>query len=87
MTIFWIDPRDNSIIKATGDDGVPPSADAIAVKVPPAPAPESGKQKWDGKQWSPPPPPPVLSLNAEELYNMLEAKGVLAEVDRPRPKR
>ena len=32
------------------------------------------------------PPAPVAELSAEELYDMLEAKGTLSASDRPRPK-
>lgn len=35
---------------------------------------------------SPPPLPQPSPLNAEELYAMLKAKGILLDSDRPRPK-
>jgi len=84
MTKFWVDNQGRIKI-ATSDDGVGPPG-TTAVLVPPAPAPESGEQKWDGAAWSPLPPRPPVSLDAEELYDMLVAKGVVGPADRPRPK-
>ena len=46
----------------------------------------SGQQIWNGAGWDAPPAPRVKPLQTEELYDMLESKGVLTDLDRPRPK-
>ena len=90
MTIFWVDPTAGSIIQATSDDGEAPRADAVAVKVPPAPAPESGKQKWNGAKWSPPPLAPpdpddeldtALAEVQARLANVSTVAGLKATLD------
>ncbi len=48
-------------------------------------------QDWLGKGGTPDPADPlpepgIAPLSAEELYDMLETKGVLVPGDRPRPK-
>jgi len=48
--------------------------------------PEDARQTWDGAKWSPAPAGDPAPLEAEELYDMLVAKGVVAPADRPRPK-
>ena len=48
--------------------------------------PADARQVWDGVAWSPAPPADPRPLDAEELFDMLEAKGFLDASDRPRPK-
>ena len=75
MTTFWIRP-DGSIIKATSYPNAAPDNTAVAVHVPPNPAPESGKQKWLGKKWSPLPPP--APNPAAELEMAIASASTLA---------
>ncbi len=56
--------------------------DAIEV----SPAPKDARQIWQFPGWSAAPPPSVEPLTSEELYDMLETKGVIGANDRPRPK-
>ena len=81
MTIAWVRP-DGSIIKTASDDSNSPNANAVAV----SPAPDSGEQIWDfvTKTWSVAPLLPSPPLTAEELYDMLVAKSVVTNADRPR---
>jgi hypothetical protein len=64
MTIFWVD-NDGAIVRAT-DDGVTDET-LTGVKVPPSPAPESGKQKWLGTAWSSPPDRSTETLAKKQL--------------------
>ncbi len=49
--------------------------------------PPNGADIWDGNTWSTGPKPIVdAPLDAEELFDMLKAKGHLTDVDRLRPK-
>jgi hypothetical protein len=47
MTKFWIDGN-GLILKASSDDGVAPEGAASSIT---DPAPESGKQQWNGTSW------------------------------------
>ena len=50
--------------------------------------PPDGNDTWDGAAWSTSPPPVVVApLDAEELYDILAAKGILLPQDRPRPRK
>lgn len=49
-------------------------------------APEHGRQVWNGSQWGAKPAPAPAPLTAEELFDMLKAKALVADEDRPRPK-
>lgn len=82
MTIFWIDNQ-GAILKATSDDGQRPT-NSTAIKVPPNPAPKSGKQIWNfiSKTWnSLPPPPPsrnsVLDTAIDGASTLAALKAVL----------
>ena len=80
MTTFWVDDA-GKMAKATDD------SQDLSQLHPINTAPESGKQVWDfvAKNWGPVPLSPK-PLAAEELYDMLAAKGIIIEQDRPRPK-
>ena len=90
MTKYYVDPNGKYLGGFDGgvDEGgveiehtdVPKGAVAV-----PAP-PEDARQTWDGAAWSAAPAGDPDPLDAEELYDMLVAKGVVAEADRPRPK-
>lgn len=76
MTTFWTRPN-GTIIKATADGDPPPNGNATAVQVPPNPAPESGKQKWLGKEWS---DPPIRRVPTSELEDAILAAGSFDEL-------
>lgn len=90
MTKFYVDDSGNYLGGFQGlpaKDGsekkhsdVPPGA--IEVSAPP----KDARQVWDGAKWSPSPPADPPPLETEELYDMLKAKGVVADGDRPRRK-
>ena len=71
-----------------------PVVDGVEAEHPDVPAgaveimepPEDARQIWDGTAWLPLPARAAEPLDAEELYDMLVAKGVVAPADRPRPK-
>jgi len=90
MTKYYVDP--NGTYLGGFDGGV--DEGGVEIEHPDVPAgaveimapPEDARQVWDGTTWSPKPAPDVAPLTAEELYDMLAAKGVVVEADRPRLK-
>ncbi len=63
------------------------SVPAGGVLLPAGQVPIHSDQHWNGTSFDPYVPPVViLPLTAEEIYDILETKGVLLPADRPRPK-
>ncbi len=81
LTKYYIDGSGNYL---GGFENAPPPAGAVEVPD----APENAADVWTGFAWdtSGRPAPEPEPLDAEELYDILETKGVLAAKDRPRPK-
>lgn len=68
-----------------GSFGFPYNPPTGAIEVPFAPA--HGLQKWNGTDFDPFTLPVVNDpLTAEELFDMLKAKNIVRDNDRPRPK-
>ena len=79
MTKFYVDSDGNYL---GGFDGAEPPAGAIEV----ADAPQDARQTWDGT-WSPVPPPDPIPVSAEDIWRVLEDKGLVKPVDLPPDRR
>lgn len=90
MTKFYVDGSGKYLggfegrPKKGGGEKDHPGVPAAATEVPAPPG--DARQVWNGAKWSAAPPADPEPLTGEEIFDMLETKGVLAAGDRPRPK-
>jgi len=80
MTKYYVD-LDGGYIG--GFDGAKPPAGAIEVPEPP----DDARQKWDGTKWLAAPPAEMPEISAEDLWAVLEAKGLVTADDVPADRR